>query len=483
MRAVGSLVSGIGLALAMTACGEATEPEDRGDARDDSFLVMSGGADQLAPEDNSAEARAILEVVNTYSTHSLVREVDLYWNASKHIVDYRNGEDGIRNTDDDRFLWSMGELDAIPYVGKKSLALLRDFVRANDLIEKHDIEYSDSIPTRIKTTRGAAFRGVLRTREVLYVRLDAQMGDRIIMWLRKAGTTQWNPKLKIVDSDTGETVAWANPWGNTDARLPESTEEAARGWEVDREPANYSIALDNTGKVDGEFEFLLECIGGPCYEASHPDAMILDGNFGDLEDDELRWQMVARHEATHTYLDYYAVRKIMFEDLDNEDGQVECVYTGEVVRTNKIPDNSVMNAEHTWPQSKGAVEGAARSDLHHLFPIVSTVNSTRAAYPYCDVVETIRELGPARYGLDKNGERCFEPRDEHKGNAARAMFYFAAVYQQSIDDREEEVLRAWHELDPVNQAERSRNSRIEDIQGSRNPFVDDPGLVGRIADF
>ena len=39
------------------------------------------------------------------------------------------------------------------------------------------------------------------------------------------------------------------------------------------------------------------------------------------------------------------------------------------------------------------------------------------------------------------------------------------------------VLIRWNRQDPVNQTERRRNNKIEQLQGTRNPFIDDPDLV------
>lgn len=466
----------VGLLFATVSCGQAGDID--GDAYDATFAVSSGAGDSNAPEENSAEARAILEVVNTYSLHGLIREADLYYNGSRHIIDHRNGADGVRNTEDDMYLRSMAELDKIPHIGPKSMRRLREHVRDADLVTAHTIAYDDALPQQITTQRGAAFRGEIGPSDLIRLPLRGTPGDRILIWFRKASSVQWNPKVKLVDS-SGETIASSNPWGNSDARLPLSAEEASRGFELP-DDTELAIVLDNTSSLDGVYEFWLECVGGPC--APVQASVALDGDYRRYEDDELRAQMVAQHEYTHNYLDYYEARRVMFEELDNDRGKVECVYTGVVVETDTIPSNLEMNAEHTWPQSKGAVDGAARSDLHHLFPVSSVINSVRANHPYCNVDELLREDDGSRYG-NANGTRCFEPRDEHKGNAARAMFYFAVVYQQALNPVEEATLRQWAEIDPVDAAERDRNDRVERIQGSRNPFVDDPDLIDRIADF
>lgn len=154
----------------------------------------------------------------------------------------------------------------------------------------------------------------------------------------------------------------------------------------------------------------------------------------------------------------------------------------------KVPNNSVINVEHTWPQSKfggNGSRGEQKSDLHHLYPTDSQLNSIRGNYPFGIVVnETKKTKCPqSKIGYDLNGQRVFEPPQAHKGNVARALFYFAVRYQMKIRTSEEEVLRQWHQEDPADQEEMTRNDQVEDFQGNRNPFIDQPQLVNVIADF
>ncbi len=176
-------------------------------------------------------------------------------------------------------------------------------------------------------------------------------------------------------------------------------------------------------------------------------------------------------------LDYREARQQMFKSLDNVNGTVECVYTGRKGRYNSLPDDRDMNCEHTWPQSHGAV-GIAKSDLHHLFPTDSEANSIRGSLPFGSVNNAEWTEG----GSKCDGE-VFEVRPEHRGNAARAKFYFAVRYGKSIESDEEATLREWHKQDPVDDAERHRNDLIENLQHNRNPFVDHPEFVDRISDF
>lgn len=205
----------------------------------------------------------------------------------------------------------------------------------------------------------------------------------------------------------------------------------------------------------------------------------------DLTDGALVDAIDERHSDSHTTpaARYRVARSEMFETIDNEDGVVTCVYTGFELRTATTPDANVMNTEHTWPQSQGADVEPMRSDLHHLFPSTAESNNARANLPFCDVVaEEDWSDGGSRRGESSDGTPCFEPRDDHKGNVARAMLYFAAVYQPAVDASQEAVFRQWHLDDPVDDAERQRNDQVEAFQGSRNPFVDYPDLVERIGD-
>ncbi|MEN0059240.1 MAG: endonuclease [Bdellovibrio sp.] len=154
-----------------------------------------------------------------------------------------------------------------------------------------------------------------------------------------------------------------------------------------------------------------------------------------------------------------------------------------------IPDNNVVNVEHTWPQSRFThrhSDETQKSDLHHLFPTDSQLNSIRGNNMFGEVTQDLMDLKcPAsRYGIGSAGsEDIFEPPQNHKGNVARALFYFSTRYDLNIDPREETVLRKWHREDPVDEDEMKRNEEIFKVQGNRNPFIDFPELVDKVADF
>lgn len=153
----------------------------------------------------------------------------------------------------------------------------------------------------------------------------------------------------------------------------------------------------------------------------------------------------------------------------------------------KIPNNSILNVEHTWPQSKfgGSGKGLQKSDLHHLFPSDSELNSVRGNNDFGIVVtpEDTLKCAQSKIGRNAQGHRVFEPPQAHKGNVARALFYFSVRYNMRIDATQEEVLKEWNQLDPVDANEMQRNDEIEKLQGNRNPFIDQPEIAGFISDF
>jgi endonuclease I len=160
------------------------------------------------------------------------------------------------------------------------------------------------------------------------------------------------------------------------------------------------------------------------------------------------------------------------------------------VGPDRIPQVNHVNTEHTWPKSRFIGSSQARknqlSDLHHLFPADKRANTSRSNVKFGRVEGgsyVNKSCTLSLRGQSPSGEFIFQPPRAHRGNVARALFYFSVVYNAPISAEEEEVLREWHENDPVDSFERWRNGEIEKIQGNRNPFIDDPSMVDTIANF
>jgi hypothetical protein len=191
------------------------------------------------------------------------------------------------------------------------------------------------------------------------------------------------------------------------------------------------------------------------------------------------WTRLATAASTNGACDYGDSTTFMFVTLDKVAGEVECVYTGARVAVGQVkPAGEVMNTEHTWPQSLGGGVGERVCDLHHLFPTTSMSNSRRGNYPLAPVVGGVDwQEGGSRLGDDASGATVFEPRDVHKGNAARALLYMHLRYGLALTDAEWTRYRAWHDADPPDARDQARNLGILGWQGNANPFVACPQTV------
>ena len=142
------------------------------------------------------------------------------------------------------------------------------------------------------------------------------------------------------------------------------------------------------------------------------------------------------------------------------------------------------NCEHVVPQSWFLKKEPMRGDLHHLFTCESRCNSFRGNTPYFDFAD-FEEVILSDCGK-REGER-FEP-SAGKGPAARATLYFLLRYPDEIerlpeqyDEARIQTLVAWHKASPPGDYERHRNAAIREKQGNRNPLIDFPDWVDRIA--
>ena len=219
-----------------------------------------------------------------------------------------------------------------------------------------------------------------------------------------------------------------------------------------------------------------------------------------LKNDDLKGDLYRLLSTTHKKATgYNAAKKFLFGQIslkhDDRGYYVHDVYCQKDftngVGPGNVPDQNVLNCEHTWPQSKFSKSfpnEMQKSDLHHLYPTDSKANSTRGNFDFAEVSENVSlgadcqssKSGPSTIDGGKN---YFEPPTSHKGNVARALFYFSVRYKIAINQSEEEFLKRWNDLDPVDAEELSRNDQIEKIQGDRNPFIDFPNLAHDIDNF
>ncbi|QXP73188.1 endonuclease [Tenacibaculum sp. AHE15PA] len=159
------------------------------------------------------------------------------------------------------------------------------------------------------------------------------------------------------------------------------------------------------------------------------------------------------------------------EDLSNVDNVI-LMYTSEsrdereyTSGSNTYPTQT-FNTEHVYPQSKLSAEDAV-TDLHHLRSCDDAINTQRSNFPFIDGTGTYK----------KEGSTWF-PGDEWKGDIARMVFYLNVRYGETFEKvGSKELFLKWNKEDPVSDFERQRNNVIYDVQGNRNPFIDNPYLV------
>jgi hypothetical protein len=198
-----------------------------------------------------------------------------------------------------------------------------------------------------------------------------------------------------------------------------------------------------------------------------------------LEDDELKEAL--RGDWDHQQLSYYKARKHLFSKVDGDGRKAEGRYTGEKIEYFSQPLPNTGNMEHAWSITR--LPATARTDLHHTFPVIPEAKVARLNLHYGKVRVPVWERGGSRSGPGSKVKPVFEVRKEYRGDVARAMFYISTMYELDIPSAEEEILRDWHKQDSVDKAERKRNEKVQELQKSRNPFVDHPGLTKRISDF
>lgn len=202
----------------------------------------------------------------------------------------------------------------------------------------------------------------------------------------------------------------------------------------------------------------------------------------------------------HTSITYFTYKTTMmqeFEVRDTTNGQsyVECVYSGDRVIFDDPFDWTAtgFSREHTfahswmptWPADNP--EQPEYNDQHNLYPAnLQGANTPRSNLPLGDVGGTVLFSyldGQLGYATGTSGQIVYEPRDQHKGNAARAIFYMAVAYGFDLDGdadsqvQDQDVLKNWHYADLPDNYEIARHEYIYDLQGNRNPFIDSVDFV------
>jgi len=183
--------------------------------------------------------------------------------------------------------------------------------------------------------------------------------------------------------------------------------------------------------------------------------------------------------------DYNTARQLVWGRLYTDGGFT--FYCGE-----PFEDKTGLNVEHVYPTSwMAAYLGCGtrnecrktserfnrmEADLHNLFPVRAEIKQARSNFRFAMIKDELREFGECNFERDMDSH-VVEPRPVTRGNIARAIFYMHKEYGLPIDSRDVDLLKQWNRDDPPNYNEMLRNNVIEELQGTRNRFIDHPRQV------
>lgn len=143
--------------------------------------------------------------------------------------------------------------------------------------------------------------------------------------------------------------------------------------------------------------------------------------------------------------------------------------------------------EHVFPRSLGnpnlEFEGPG-ADAHHLRSIDYNMNNSRSNRRFADGSGHATTLPGS----------LFYPGDEWRGDIARMMMYMYLRYGSQCEANVvgsgsssygtfgdmPNIFLEWNAEDPVSQYEMNRNTVLQNMQGNRNPFIDNPYLATMI---
>jgi hypothetical protein len=194
----------------------------------------------------------------------------------------------------------------------------------------------------------------------------------------------------------------------------------------------------------------------------------------------------------HTMITYFLYKQTMMSEFEirdttNNESYVTCALSGEKYVFSGTFDWTATGYSrehvfaHSWMPSFPAdqPEEPEYNDQHNLYPAnLDNANTPRSNLALDDIDGNVvfNYLGGS-VGY-KGSQLVYEPRPEHKGNAARAIMYMVVTYDFDLignvnsDKQSQETLKAWHFADLPDNYEIARHEYIFDLQGNRNPFID-----------
>jgi hypothetical protein len=234
----------------------------------------------------------------------------------------------------------------------------------------------------------------------------------------------------------------------------------------------------------------------------------------DSTSDQFISQLQQRISQPHVKISYdlydeTLVSNFLYTDTTGGQRVAQCAYTGQLYNysppftwTPSSPFSREHTFCHSWMPSYPSTNTFEYSDQHHLFLVNQNLaNGVRSNHPLGKVETVISSYLDGKYGLNALGQLVYEPRDEQKGNSARALLYMSLRYngfdnldwtfshlnastlpELSEDIQDLTTLLEWHYYDMPDNAEMARNDYIQSGQQNRNPLIDHPYWV-ELIDF
>ena len=212
--------------------------------------------------------------------------------------------------------------------------------------------------------------------------------------------------------------------------------------------------------------------------------------------DELATHIIATHD---NLIDYQSLIDVLrqTDEVPNDPTKVFLIYGWEAGNDADC-HNDIMrdendnggnsndcdwNREHVYPKSLGTPNlgtSGPGSDAHHVRPSDVNMNSQRGSKKFKNSSGNAHVV---------NGNYWY-PGDQWKGDVARIIMYMYLRYGSqclpdnvgignpvTVDPDMIDLFLQWNADDPPSAVEDQRNTVLENIQGNRNPFIDNPYLA------
>jgi len=146
------------------------------------------------------------------------------------------------------------------------------------------------------------------------------------------------------------------------------------------------------------------------------------------------------------------------------------------------------NRSRSWCRDHSDRFNLMEADLHNLFPALAETNQARSNYIFSIIgsdddtrsYSHPRAPGGCDFEVDSEND-LVEPPTVSRGEVARAVFYMHHEYGVPIDTEMGQLLLDWNSIDTPSDNERWRNNKIEELQGTRNPFIDNYTLANNLS--